>query len=407
MTGPTAAEVAAPDPPQLHPPAGLELPGTRRPLRGLLPDVARSLGAVLPDLPGAGLDLSAGERAVVVLVDGLGAEALTARAGHAPVLRGMLADAAAAGEPHASAGYPSTTAASLGSFGTGRSPGETGLLGYSLRCPDAAALGLPPADQLVNLVSWTAGPGAPVPDARTWQPLPTVFERFEGASTAIGKSKFAGSGLTTAALRGATFVPADRWDDAVEATLTALRRPGLVYLYWGALDAVGHQRGWAAPEWGEELAALDAGLRTLLRRAPRGTTVLVTADHGMVDVTERLDVAETPALREQVVLVAGEPRALHVHLEPGAEIGAAHERWAEALGERAWVLTGADAAAGGLFGPVADRNRALIGDLVVALTGTTAVVDSRSQSAASLRLVGMHGSLTTAELAVPALVTRT
>ncbi len=71
------------------------------------------------------------------------------------------------------------------------------------------------------------------------------------------------------------------------------------------------------------------------------------------------------------------------------------------------MLTGDDAVAAGLFGPVSAHVRPLIGDLVVAATGRATVVDSRTQTPASLRLVGVHGSLTPAELRVPLLAVHT
>lgn len=385
----------------LSPPEGLVLPGPR-PLRGVLPDVARALGLDLPELPSAGLDLPVSDRAVVVLVDGLGVRQLAARAGHAPTLRGLLnATPAGAG----SAGFPTTTAVSLASFGTGREPGATGLLGYSLRDPRQGRSG---GTELINLVQWSTGSGAPAPDPQLWQPHAAIFELLGAAgiaSTSVGRARFAGSGLTRAALRGSRFVGADTLDGAVEAAGAALRRPGLVYFYWGALDSVGHHDGWGSAQWGDELAALDAALTALLRRLPSGTPVVVTADHGMVDVTARIDVAAEPSLREGVALVAGEPRALHLHLDEADHVDVVAERWADRLGDAAWVLRGRDAIGAGLFGPFEERNDGLVGDVVVAMRGTHAVQDSRTQSAASLELVGMHGSLTPDELEIPLLVT--
>lgn len=373
-------------------------------LAGVLTDVARAFG--VSDVPGAtaGLDLGRPERVCVVLVDGLGDVPLRARTGHAPTLRGLVS-----GSTPVMAGYPSTTAASLASFGTGLPSGTTGMLGYTVRdprTPDAAP-------GLVNLVSWATQPGASrdpvpqVPEPRTWQPEPTVFERLVAAGrtvTSVGPLRFAGSGLTTAGLRGSTYRAAESLEQRVDATISALRHPGLAYLYWGDLDKAGHHHGWGSAQWGEELGAFDHELTRLLRRLPRGTVVLVTADHGMVDVTGHTDVAAVPALHRDVVLVAGEPRASHVHLVPGAEAEVVAARWREELGELAWVLTRAEAVERGLFGAVAERNAALIGDLVVAARGRHAIVDSRTQSAASIALIGMHGSLTHDELAVPAIL---
>lgn len=143
-------------------------------LAGMLaPDYGRdSLDRVLPAaLAAVGVETDGGDaarerfglpvvqRVCVVLVDGLGLELVRERAGHAPFLRSRL-DATRA----LTTGYPSTTATSLGSFGTGRPPGATGLLGYTVRNPVTG--------RLANLVSWTGLDPAPA-----WQREPALLDR--------------------------------------------------------------------------------------------------------------------------------------------------------------------------------------------------------------------------------------
>ena len=58
-------------------------------------------------------------------------------------------------------------------------------------------------------------------------PIPTVFEHLAAAGvpvTQIGNPEFAGSGLTTAALRGGEFVGAKRLHSRVEIAVDALAR---------------------------------------------------------------------------------------------------------------------------------------------------------------------------------------
>jgi hypothetical protein len=377
--------------------AGLRLPDyAGRSLSGLLPAVADALGAPVPGGAErrAQLGLPASSRVCVVLVDGLGYENLAERAGHAPFLRSLLA-----GSAPLSAGYPSTTAASMGSFGTGTGPGRTGLVGYTVRDPRTGGL--------ANLVSWE-GTGS----AREWQREPTVFEQLVAHDvpvTSVGPRKFLGSGLTEAALRGGGYRAAESLADRVDAALSLLREPGLVYLYWGDVDKTGHHEGVGSWQWGDQLEALDGELRRLARSLPKRASVVVTADHGMVDVdpARRWDVATTPALSAGVALVAGEPRALHLHLEPGADPEGTAARWSDVLGDAAVVLIRDEAVGAGLFGPVSEHVLPLLGDLVVATAGRATVVDSRTQTPASLRLVGVHGSLTTTELRVPLLAVHT
>jgi hypothetical protein len=80
--------------------------------------------------------------------------------------------------------------------------------------------------------------------------------------------------------------------------------------------------------------------------------------------------------------------------------------WREVLGERAWVMSREEAIKDGLFGPldapVSEAMAARIGDVVAACAGTWAVVCTKDEPLES-SLVGMHGSLTSAEQLVPML----
>lgn len=365
-------------------------------LDGVLPAAAEVLGLDPgpADLPGRGaaarFGLAPATRVCVVLVDGMGLELVAERKAHAPYLRGRLAEARAL-----TSSVPSTTATSMGLLGTGRAAGRTGLAGYTVRNPGTG--------ELANLVSWE---GAPEP--QRWQREPSLLARIAtGAEvTSVGPGKFAGSGLTTAALNGARYVAAESLDDRVDATLRALRRPGLAHLYWGDVDKAGHQFGWRSPEWADALAELDRGLGRLARSLPPDTLLLVTADHGIVDIDRDhfFDVAREPLLAQGVDLVAGEPRASHVHT---AEPAAVADRWRDVLGERALVVERAEIEAAGWFGPVADHVRPAIGDVVVLALGRAAIADSRTQTPHSLTLVGMHGSVTPGEMLVPLFVERT
>ncbi|SDD03731.1 Predicted pyrophosphatase or phosphodiesterase, AlkP superfamily [Sanguibacter gelidistatuariae] len=375
-----------------------------RSLGFLLPDSGgRSLSAVLPAVAGslgvtdgAGrfgaaqrlLRLAPAERVCVVLIDGLGFENLTERSGHAPFMRSLLADG---GE--LTCGFPSTTAVSMGIFGTGTGPGRTGLLGYTVRNPHTGAL--------ANMVSWT-GLGAPEDVQREG----TVFEAITGAGiavTTVGPAKFAQSGMTRAALRGGRYWNAESLADRVDAASYELISPGLVYLYWGDVDKIGHHEGARSWQWGDALEAADREIERLARTLPSGTRLIITADHGMVDVdvSKRWDVAQITGLSEGVKIVAGEPRAVHVYSRKASGAPAVAARWRDVLGDGALVATRDEVIDAGWLGPVSDHVAPYIGDVIVALTGAGTVVDSRTQSAASLGLRGVHGSLTPREMRIP------
>ncbi|GAB2602256.1 alkaline phosphatase family protein [Pseudactinotalea suaedae] len=341
------------------------------------------------------LELPPARRACVVLVDGLGLHNLLAAAEVAPALTGA---------PHRplQSGFPSTTATNMAALGTGLPGGRTGMLGYTVRNPATG--------RLLNLISWRDGP-----EPETWQQQPTIFELMAEQghlAVSVGPWEFESSPLTRAALRGAEYDAAESLEERVDRTIDVLGEPDVkvVTTYWGDVDKTGHHHGWRSPQWREALAHLDAELARLAAAVPPETLLLVTADHGMVDIPlgesvefggpARLDVARNPVLADGVGLVAGEPRICHVHAEPGAA-AAVLQAWRAELGERADVRSRDEAIAAGWFGPVEDRFRPVVGDVVAAMRGDIAVFDSRTQTAASLELIGMHGSGTAAERTVP------
>lgn len=372
-------------------PVPLHLPSyTHASLPMVLPSVARSLA--VPGFESANaLGLGPARSSVVVLVDGLGERLLRRRSGHAPFLRSLLGAGLSL-----ECGFPATTATSLGSFGTGLPPGGHGLLGYQLVVPGT--------DRVFDHLSWEGGP-----DPMTWQPEATVFERVAASDVAVvrvGLPRFDGSGLTVSALRGGRFVGASGLAEAVRAAVAAVRREPrvLVYLYWGEVDKVGHTFGCDSPQWGVALEEVDAALRRLAEQLPAHASLHVTADHGMVDVPfeQRIDLAGDPELAAGLRLAGGEPRAPQLYCRPGAAEEVA-ETWRARFGDHARIRHRDEAIAEGWFGPTAPRNAERIGDVVVAFDATVAVEDSRTSKPILLTLLGMHGSMTLDEVAIPLL----
>jgi hypothetical protein len=148
---------------------------------------------------------------------------------------------------------------------------------------------------------------------------------------------------------------------------------------------------------------MDRRVELLVQRLPAGTTVFVTADHGMAEVPaeETVDAdAEGSPLRDGVLAVAGEPRMRHVHARRGAAADVL-ATWRGVLGDRAWVMTRGEAIKSGLFGPVVTPEAATrIGDVVVVARGGLGIVQRRRESRLSA-LPGHHGALEDAELLVP------
>jgi hypothetical protein len=177
-------------------------------------------------------------------------------------------------------------------------------------------------------------------------------------------------------------VPFARFDEATRLLGT---RTGLTYLYWDAIDAAGHRFGPSSPEFDAAalaaLAALDA---------VRDTFLLVTADHGQIDVGE-IDFLDVlwPPLRDHLRHgPAGSARDCFLHVtDPETVVG----ELAAVLGERGEVRLAAE-----LFEDPGPRLLARLGDVCV-LPAPGRMAWLEASPSAQLRFRGHHGGRTAEE----------
>lgn len=367
-------------------------------LADLLPSVLAALGVSgAVDRLGLTQRLSGVRRVAVLLIDGLGHDLLPAAAPVAPTLADALAGRLGTLRPLTS-GFPSTTPTSLTTLGTGAVPGAHGVVGFTVKVPGT--------DRVLNHIEWRADP-----DPARWQPLPTQFQRAAAAGVAVrvvSRPQYAGSGLTISAYDGAAYLPATDVETLATRLLAALTDadpPVLAYGYHPDLDATGHDRGLDSPAWRRAAAEVDRLLARLVDGLPADSALVVTADHGQVDVPQwaRFDLGADPRLRSGVALVAGEPRVRYLHTVPGA-VADVCATWRGVLGPAAWVGTREEAVAEGWFGPVSAAHLPRLGDVVVVCHDRYAVFASGYEPDRLSQLVALHGSWTPAEMRVPLLI---
>ena len=91
----------------------------------------------------------------------------------------------------------------------------------------------------------------------------------------------------------------------------------LVYAYERELDHTGHAQGCGSAAWRDQLSRVDTMLARLRDALPSDVVLLVTGDHGMVDVPadRRLVIEDEPELAAGVDVVAGEARFRHLYVD--------------------------------------------------------------------------------------------
>ncbi|TLP97966.1 alkaline phosphatase family protein [Nesterenkonia salmonea] len=349
---------------------------------------------------------------VVVLADGLGDQLLAAHSGHARFLGGAWRRQNTA--QVLDTGAPTTTASSLASFGTGLSPGRHGLVGYDVFAPELG--------RVVNMLGqWDAEV-----DPAMWQPYPTVFEQaaaFGAQVLTSSRPKFRQSALTQAALHGGEFVGAETIEQRFVLAEEWIRRhrsarggirngppdPLMIYLYVDELDKAGHRAGAGSDAWLRMLETLDSAVSRFSAQLRRDfgdqATVVLTADHGMVNIAEdrRIDITGRADLLEGISHTGGEPRFLHLYAADPGQAERIAAQWAHVYGDLAWVVTRQQAVDAGWFGAVDQRVLPRIGDVMIAIHGDLALFHTERTGEAPLKMIGQHGSLTEAERRVPLL----
>lgn len=317
--------------------------------------------------------LASYERVAVVLLDAFGMAFVERHREH-PLLRRLAI------EPVASQ-FPSTTTAHLTTLSTGLPVGEHGLYEWRVYEPAADAVIVP------LRMGYAEDERRPL-ELEAASLLPP--ERFLAGATVLQPAAIADSRWSRAALSGSRVLP---YTDLAEGVAQLGREPGLTYLYWDFIDATGHRRGPSSPEFDAAcVAALDA-----LLEVPASTALLVTADHGQVDIgaVDELDVIWPELLDHLRRDGAGRPLwpagsgrdcFLHVH-EPETVVAELAER----LGDRAEVRPAAE-----LFPDPGPRLLARLADVCV-LPAPGRMAWLAAFPTRERRFLGAHGGLAAEE----------
>lgn len=350
-------------------------------LSNLLPSIEARLVGEKPVL-----GIPSASRYVVFLIDGLGWNPLEMHAADSVLLAPALGEAI-----RLTCAVPSTTATSLTSIGCGAMPGRHGVVGYSFLDPEAG--------RILNALTWEGGPA----DVPGFACAETRYQQLRSqgiTSGCVSLARFATSGLQRLAFDGTEHIGISDEDDitAFTALVTqALSRHEVVYAYERLLDHEGHAHGVGSWQWLSALARAEDLVAQLAAALPADTCLLVTGDHGMVNVPtqHRIVIEESPRLMG-AGLIGGEPRLRQLYAEDPSELARA---WICELGERAVVLLRDEAIEAGWFGTVTEQVRPRIGDVLVAMREDWAI-NTRTLPR-EFGLVGQHGSLTAAEMYVP------
>lgn len=359
-----------------------------------LPDYSGAcLANVVPallDTTGAGpawmpTTVAGADQVVLLVIDGLGWEQLRARPEVAPRLHSLD------GGPITTV-VPSTTATAMTSLTTGLAPGEHGVVGYRVHVHH----------EILNVLRWTT-PGG---DARQSIP-PQEFQPYPSfcgeRPPVVTRAEFATSGFTAAHLDSVDFHPYRMMSTlAVEVGQLVGQGRTFVYAYYDGIDKVAHEYG-LGDYYDAELSSVDFLVRHLIEVLPPTAALVVTSDHGQVEVGDDIIRLHSDVM-DHTSFQSGEGRFRWLHARPGRD-GALLEATRGHYEDLAWVCSRAEVVEEGWFGPrVSATAQGRLGDVALVARDPVAFLDPRDTG--PYELIGRHGSLTSAEMRVPLLAMR-
>jgi predicted AlkP superfamily pyrophosphatase or phosphodiesterase len=322
------------------------------------------------------------DQVLLVVLDGLGWDQLQQRLHLAPTLATMQ------GGPILTV-VPSTTATAMTSLTTGLTPGAHGVVGYRVAIDHA----------VLNVLRWSIDgrDARVVVPPEKLQPVPAFLGQHPPAVT---RTDFRPSGFTTAHLDGVRFHGYRVTSSLViEASRLVGAGEPFVYAYYEGVDKVAHEYGLGA-HYDAEVGYADRLVADLAAQVPRGTAVVVTADHGQIDVGDRL-IEPVRDVLDHVSFQSGEGRFRWLHARPG-RTGALLEAARACHGGDAWVVSRDQLIDEGWLGPmVTNAARGRLGDVALVAIGPVAFHDPADSG--PFELISRHGSLTSAEMRVPLL----
>ncbi len=320
---------------------------------------------------------------VLLVLDGLGFRQLQQRLERLPNLASMTQ-----GMVHSVA--PTTTACALTSLTTGLPPSKHGLVGYRMRIGSAA---------IMNTLKWATDRdcSVKVPEPKVLQP----HEPFFGLRPmVVTKAIFDNTGFTKAHLRN---VRTRYWRtlSGISSAVTDLQRDKerFIYLYYEGLDTTAHEFGLGA-HYDLELEFIDYLVGNLKRTLSRNSALVITADHGQVEVLDPPVHLQSDIL-SKVLYQSGEGRFRWLHLKVGMtdEVANLCEKY---YGDQCKVLTREELLDMHVLGPTMQPEVALrLGDVALVATQKVAFYDPFDTG--PFELVSRHGALTADEIEVPLL----
>ncbi|MBN2544113.1 alkaline phosphatase family protein [bacterium] len=353
---------------------------------------------------------------VIIMIDSLGYNQLNVFNDHSP--KNIFNDLKEAGTflPLTSV-FPATTTTALTTLHTGALPQEHGLLGCRMYLSELGLMGnminMSPVDDYTYDLLFKMGL-----KREEFPGVETIHQQLtrEGvASYTFVNLNYRGKGLSKILHTGTEALPylyaTDLFMNLTELLETVKTKKNFVFTYWGAPDGISHVYGATSDRFLTDLDYLSEIINNefVAKLSPatrKETLLMVTADHGQVDIPHLIMTTEHPELLKNLVVPPiGEYRASYLYIKPG-KVDEVDAYFKEHFRDKIVTWNSLEMMRKGLFGSEGgtEKIESRIGDLIALSREGYCLRYPFPQSNRPWIDVAHHGGLTENEIFVPFIV---
>lgn len=280
----------------------------------LMASIKKALGGKSNYKPLEGFDISGiSKNIVLIIIDGLGYDYL-AKYGKGSFLYENL-------KGEMTSVFPTTTVSALTTLSTGVAPQQHALTGWFMYLKEIGTV------SVILPFTTRAGDLKLRKGKIKYKDIyneKSFFEDLKTTSIAIKHKDYINSEYSRLADKGSKKLSFSNLNGFFRQINKALRIDNnrkYVFAYWAILDSLCHKKGTDSQEAKKHFNELDKKIKLLAKSLKnKNTTIIITADHGLIDTREKdkiIELKNHPQFVETLAMpLSGEPRAVYCYVRP-------------------------------------------------------------------------------------------
>ena len=212
--------------------------------------------------------------------------------------------------------FPSTTVAGLTSYFTGKTPVEHGWLGWSLYFKEYQRQ----IDVFTDREARTGEPSGYNNVAATMMPYESIYSKIESSAAGVKTYSVTHRGIDHPS-EPETVIGYENLSEMHNIIRTLCDSPGpkFILAYHNEPDHISHKAGCRSRKVRRTLKKINRRTEKLCNNL-KDTLVIISADHGHIDVNKDIFLEEIPELAECLLIPPSiESRAVSIFVKPGTE----------------------------------------------------------------------------------------